>query len=69
MKLKKLTAVFAAVVIAAVSLAGCGGSSSSGSASASGSGSEQAEASTQSGEKTKLYVVNWKDYASDDPEL
>ena len=44
MKLKKLTAVFAAVVIAAVSLAGCGGSSSSGSgtASTSGSGSEQA---------------------------
>ena len=69
MKLKKLTAVFAAVVIAAVSLAGCGGSSSSGSgtASTSGSGSEQAAASTQSGEKTKLYVVNWKDYASDDP--
>lgn len=71
MKLKKLTAVFAAVVIAAVSLVGCGGSSSSGSgtASTSGSGSEQAAASTQSGEKTKLYVVNWKDYASDDPEF
>ena len=25
--------------------------------------------SSDSGEKTKLYVVNWKDYASDDKEL
>ena len=33
----------------------CGGGSDSGSA--------------DSGEKTKLYVVNWKDYASDDEEL
>ena len=32
-------------------------------------GSGGSGTSSDSGEKTKLYVVNWKDYASDDEEL
>ena len=64
MKFKKLTAVAAAAVVA-VSFVGCGGSSSSSSASSSAASS----AAAQSGEKTKLYVVNWKDYGSDDAEF
>ena len=49
--------VFSVALAAAMvfSMTACGGGSDSGSA--------------DSGEKTKLYVVNWKDYASDDEEL
>lgn len=43
-------------LVMVVGLAACGGDDSSAS-------------NGESGEKTKLYVVNWKDYASDDEEL
>lgn len=53
MKLKKLLAAALAGVMV-FSLAACGGSDSG---------------SDADGEKTKLYVVNWKDYGSDDKEF
>ena len=60
MKLKRISAILAASVIA-LSFAGCSsGGDSSGSASAAASGST----GEATGEKTKLYVVNWKDYGS-----
>jgi spermidine/putrescine transport system substrate-binding protein len=52
--LKKVIAG-AMVLTMAFSLTACGGNNSGGSA--------------DSGEKTKLYVVNWKDYGSDDKEF
>lgn len=65
MKLKRISAILAASVIA-LSFAGCSsGGDSSGSASASASRST----GEATGEKTKLYVVNWKDYGSDDQEF
>ena len=63
MKLKRISAILAASVIA-LSFAGCSsGGDSSGSASAASGSTGEA-----TGEKTKLYVVNWKDYGSDDVE-
>ena len=44
-----------------LALAACGGNS--------GDTSTATQDDSSSGEKTKLYVVNWKDYASDDEEL
>ena len=41
-----------------LALAACGGNTST-----------ATQDDSSSGEKTKLYVVNWKDYASDDEEL
>ena len=57
MKGKLVKRVVSVALAAAMvfSMTACGGGSDSGSA--------------DSGEKTKLYVVNWKDYASDDEEL
>ncbi len=55
-KLVKRVASAALAGIMIFSMTACGGSDNSGS-------------SSDSGEKTKLYVVNWKDYASDDEEL
>ena len=54
MKGKLVKRVVSVALAAAMvfSMTACGGGSDSGSA--------------DSGEKTKLYVVNWKDYASDD---
>lgn len=64
MKLKRISAILAASVIA-LSFAGCSsGGDSSGSASAASGSTGEA-----TGEKTKLYVVNWKDYGSDDAEF
>ncbi len=57
MTLKKLASVFLAAVIA-VSLAGCGNKNSGENLNVVSSAEEN--------EKTKLYVVNWKDYGSDD---
>ena len=44
-----------------LALAACGGNN--------GDTSTATQDDSSSGEKTKLYVVNWKDYASDDEEL
>lgn len=54
MKLKKLLAVALAGTMV-LSMAACGGGDQGGNAG--------------EGEKTKLYVVNWKDYGSDDQEF
>lgn len=62
MKFKKIiTAVLAVAMVGAFT--GCGGGDS---AAEEPSDNTQAEASGESTEKTKLYVVNWKDYGSDD---
>ncbi|MCI1931535.1 MAG: ABC transporter substrate-binding protein [Clostridia bacterium] len=71
MKFKRFLAAAAACVLAA-SLAGCGSSSGNNAAPNGGSGSaagSAANTTADSGEKTKLYVVNWKDYGSDDADF
>lgn len=54
MKLKKLLVVVLAFSLV-LSMAACGGNSE--------------DEGTATGEKTKLYVVNWKDYGSDDAKF
>jgi spermidine/putrescine transport system substrate-binding protein len=69
MKFKKFLAAGAVCVLAA-SLAGCGSSSNGSSQPAGSASSGSASSKTASaGEKTKLYVVNWKDYGSDDADF
>ena len=58
--LKRMGAVALSGVML-LALAACGGNN--------GDTSTATKDDSSSGEKAKLYVVNWKDYASDDEEL
>lgn len=64
MKASKKFVAMALMASMIPSLVACGSKAPAAPASSSETGAAEA-----SGEKTKLYVMNWKDYASDDAEL